>query len=178
MSRILHINISPSQKTTGITSHCVLLQTYKTRSCMPPRHIQRELEANEQPNISISMISVQSKCPNRKCSKLPHPPILAPTVLSNQLCTQDTKAKSSNFFLAFTVDRWISHTNTVSHFSKTSLSIRHQCKSCSKLATPFYQNIQLLMVSKNSLQKDHDKVENGKHNLIRLFSCCRVRSQQ
>ena len=111
---------------------------------------------------SISMISVQSKCPNRKCSKLPHPPTLAPTVLINQLCTQDTKAKSSNFFLAFTVDRWVSHTNIVSHFSKTSLSIRHQCKSCSKLATPFYQNIQLLMVSKNSLQKDHDKVENGK----------------
>ena len=59
-------------------------------------------------------------CVNRKCSKLPHLPIFAPSAL-NQLCTQDTKGKSSNFLPAFTVDRWASHTNIISDFKRNFL---------------------------------------------------------
>ena len=36
-------------------------------------------------------------CPNRKRSKLPHLPIFTPAAI-DRLCTQDTKAKSSNFY--------------------------------------------------------------------------------
>ena len=101
----------------------------------------QELEADEQPNIqkelnaSISMISVQTvgSGPKRKCSKLPHLYTNFAPAAINAALRQRYKSKVNQLLLAFTVDRWDFHTNTVLDFEQMFFEQQEQSNFHSKL---------------------------------------------